>query len=145
MKRLPDSTHALVLRTDFSDTAAWEAVRSAVREPVRDPAGTFQAYVEFVSDAEYNDLAPEQVLSIIPSGLHASFIFLVDHVTLSHPEDPILVVDLYDQPGQSFRVIPTEMWAVENNLSIANLDFDEFATAVDEDGSSEAFREGCET
>jgi uncharacterized protein DUF6924 len=26
------------------------------------------------------------------------------------------------------------MWSVENNLSIANMDFDEFADAVDQDG-----------
>jgi hypothetical protein len=139
LKRLPDSTQALVIRTDFSEPAAWDAVRSAIRAPVHDSAGTFEAYVEFVNDEEYTGLASEQLLSIVPSGLHASFIFLVDHVTLSHPENPILVVDLYDQPGRTFRVIPSEMWAVENNLSIANLDFDEFAGAVDQDGIFRGF------
>jgi hypothetical protein len=29
---------------------------------------------------------------------------------------------------------PSELWAVENNLNIANMDWQEFAAAVDEDG-----------
>jgi hypothetical protein len=139
---LPESTNALVIRTDFSDPAGWDAVRSAIGEPVHDPAGTFQAYVEFVSDPEYQGLTSAQALSILPSGLHSSFIFLVDRVSLSDPEHPILVVDLYDQPGRTFRVIPAEMWAVENNLSIANMDFDEFAGAVDQDGIFRGFPRG---
>jgi hypothetical protein len=42
-------------------------------------------------------------------------------------------VDLFEEPGRAFRLIPSEMWAVENNLSIANMDFAEFADAVDAD------------
>jgi hypothetical protein len=34
------------------------------------------------------------------------------------------------------------MWAVENNLSIANMDYDEFAAAVDEDGIFRDFPRG---
>ena len=30
--------------------------------------------------------------------------------------------------------MPSEMWGVENNLSIANLEFDEFVDAADPDG-----------
>ena len=62
-----------------------------------------------------------------------------DRITLAQPNYPILVVDLYDQPGQTFRVIPAEMWGVENNLSIANMDFEEFADAVDQDGIFRGF------
>jgi hypothetical protein len=29
---------------------------------------------------------------------------------------------------------PSELWTVENNLNIANMDWQEFAAAVDEDG-----------
>jgi hypothetical protein len=57
----------------------------------------------------------------------------------SHPDLPILVVDLYDDPGRTFRVIPSEMWGVENKLSIANMGFEEFADAVDGDGIFRGF------
>jgi len=63
----------------------------------------------------------------------------VDRVALTDPEHPILVVDLMDQPGRTFRVIPSEAWGVENNLSIANMGFEEFAEAADEDGVFRGF------
>ncbi len=45
----------------------------------------------------------------------------MDSVTLSEPEHPILVLNLYGLVGRTFRVIRSEMWGVENNVSIANL------------------------
>ena len=65
--------------------------------------------------------------------------FIVDARAIAHPDHPIVVVDVYDEPGRTFRVIPSEMWAVENNLSLANMDFAEFAEAVDQDGIFRGF------
>jgi hypothetical protein len=48
---------------------------------------------------------------------------------------------LYEEPGRTFRVIPSEMWSVENNLSVANMDFYEFADNVDLDGVFRGFPE----
>jgi hypothetical protein len=62
-------------------------------------------------------------------------------VSLTHPEHPILVVDLFDEPGRTFRVVPSEMWSVENNLSIANMGFEDFVGAVDRDGVFRGFPE----
>ena len=61
------------------------------------------------------------------------------HIALSHPEHPILVVDLNDEPGRAFRVVPREMWSVENNLSLANLDYRDFADDVGPDGIFRGF------
>jgi hypothetical protein len=55
------------------------------------------------------------------------------------PEHPVLALDLYSDPGRTLRVIPSEMWGVENNLSLANMDFEEFADAVDKDGVFRGF------
>ena len=63
----------------------------------------------------------------------------MDHSTFADPEHPVLVVDLYSDPGRTFRVIPSQMWGVENNLSLANMDFEEFADAVDKDGVFRGF------
>ena len=49
------------------------------------------------------------------------------------------MVDLYEEPGRTFRVIPAEIWSVDNNLSIANMDFAEFADAVEPDGVFRGF------
>jgi hypothetical protein len=88
VKPLPKSDQALVLRTDFSDAAAWQAIRSA---------------------------------------------------TMTHPEHPVLVLDLFDLSSQAFRALPSAVQSIENNLSISNMDFEEFAGAVDEDGVFRGF------
>ena len=56
------------------------------------------------------------------------------------PGVPILVVDLRRERGRGFRAIPSTIQSIENNLSIANMDFFEFANAVDEDGVFRGFR-----
>ena len=134
---LPDTEHTPVLRTDFLDEAAWVAVCAAI---VR-PAGEFRAYVDFVDDRQYEGVAEQQILTLAPSDYRHSLIFVVDRRTLNHPAHPVLVVDLNDDSRRSFRVIPSVMWSVENNLSIGNMDFEEFADSVDPDGIFRGFRD----
>jgi len=65
--------------------------------------------------------------------------FIVDRIALTHPDHPILVVDLYDEGGRTFRIIPSEMCPVWGNLWLGNLDFDDFADHVDKDGIFRGF------
>jgi hypothetical protein len=134
MKNIPETENSLVLRSDFSDNSAWEPICAAIQESV----GEFRAYVDCLSDPEYDGLTAEQLTTLIPRGSRL-FAFIVDRVALTHPEHPILVVDLFVEPGRTFRVIPSEMWSVQNNLSICNMDFDEFAVAADKDGILRGF------
>jgi hypothetical protein len=135
MKQLPESKDPLVVRTDFSNQTAWERIRTAIREPV----GGFYAYVEFLDEDTYRDITKEQLLQVVSQNDVHGFIFLVDRDTISHPEHPILVVDLWDEPGREFRATPSQIQGIQNNLSIANMDFVEFADAVDEDGIFRGF------
>jgi hypothetical protein len=68
-----------------------------------------------------------------------TFLFVADCVALSDREQPILAVDLHHEPGRAFRVIPSAAWGIENNLSIANMDFFEFADSADPDGVFRGF------
>jgi len=135
MKSLPVTENSLVLRTDFSDESAWQRVRTAIEQP----AGEFRAYVDFVSDPDFDGLTPEALASAHSPDSPHSFVFIIDRTALAEPDHPILVVDLFEQPGRTFRVIPAEAWSVENNLSLANMDFSEFAEAVDADGVFRGF------
>ena len=136
MKKLPKSDNSLLLRTDFSDDAAWYALCDAVQAPSNEG---FQARVDAISDPAYDGLTVERLVAVAPKGGDHTFAFIVDRLTLANPEHPVLVVDLYDQPGRTFRVIPREMWGVENNLSIANMDYFEFADNADPDGVFRGF------
>lgn len=82
MKHLPATRNAIVVRTDFSDDSAWESIKSAITAPV----GEFMAYVDFVDDAEYEDVSGEKLPSLIAPDGYRAFVFLVDRTCLSHPE-----------------------------------------------------------
>lgn len=127
-----------MLRTDFGDEAAWNALCAAIQVPNGDG---FRAYVDCVNDPAYSGLTVEQFIALATTSDDRTFAFLADRVTLTHRERLVLVVDLYDEPGRRFRVIPGAMWSVENNLSIANTNFDEFAESVDPDGIFRGFAE----
>ena len=133
MKRLPAVEDSLLLRTDFSQDAVWESVCAAVSAPV----GEFEAQLTCVSDVAYDGLTVERLLKL-KHGEHG-FVFIVDSVAMTDPEMPVLVVDLEDEPGRTFRVVPSHMWSVENNLSLANMDFSEFANAADQNGVFRGF------
>jgi len=132
MKKIPVTENAFAVRTDFSNDAAWDDICAAIQEPNGEFG--FTATVDFVNDPEYTGLTPEQLPALLSEDSQWSFAFIIDRDALTLPDHPILVVDLEGEPGRSFRVIPSEMWSVENNLSIANMDFSEFADAVDHDG-----------
>jgi hypothetical protein len=135
LKNLPKTEDSLVLRTHFTDDAAWDRLCRAIQKPV----GDFRAYVECVSNLEYDGLTPRELVDLNSRDAYHLFAFVVDKITFEHPEHPVLVVDLHDVPGRTFRVVPNEMWSVENNLSLANMDFDEFADSVNQDGVFRGF------
>jgi len=137
MKHLPDTPDALVLRTDFSDDGTWRAVCEASAAP--SPGDGFLANVSFVDDRAFESAAVPDLIAAAAGGGYRAFMFVVDAVTIRDADHPVLVVDLADQAGRTFRVIPSEMWGVENNLSLGNMEFDEFASAVDAAGVFRGF------
>ena len=139
MKPLVETENSLVLRTDFSDDAAWRAVCSAVQAP-QGPL-EFRANLDFVSDREYEEATFAQLVTSATEIADRAFIFVVDRTAVTHIEHPVAVLDVSIEPGRSFRVVPSAMWSVENNLSIGNMDFEEFAGAVDADGVFRGFPE----
>jgi|SRR5689334_19558002 len=139
MKAIPETQDALVLRTDFSNQAAWDEICTTIREPVGD--FHFVANVEILDNIEYAGLTTNRLLEFIPRDYHHSFIVVADQIAISHPDHPLLIVDLYERTGREFRAIPSQIQSIENNLSIANMDFEEFANAVDEDGIFRGFPE----
>jgi len=136
VKPLPETPTALVIRTDYSDQAAWEAVRDEIGRPV----DGFFASVEFVDDVAYDGLTKAQLIELCRGAeAYRSYIMVVDATTLSHPDRPVLVVDIYPEPGPEFRAIPSQIQSIENNLSIANMDFEEFAQCADANGIFRGF------
>ena len=95
--------------------------------------------MDFIEHRDYDGLTIEQLLELAAS--EKSFVFLADSETMTNPEHPALVVDLLHEPGRSFRVIPSEMWSVENNFSLCNMDWEDFADNLDDNGVYRGFDE----
>jgi hypothetical protein len=142
MPTLPLGT--LLVRTDFTDDDAWDQVRDEATGEYG-PDG-FCAYVEPVSDPRWAGATWELVKAATPADdAGPCVLFVADSVTFTSPEHPILVIDLGDKilsvaefpevaDRTPFRCIPPALWEVENNLSIANLGWEDFADTVDDDG-----------
>jgi hypothetical protein len=133
VKDFPAIDKTLVVRTDFSSDAGWQAVCAAMAKQLGEP--DFGDTIECLSDPDYDGLTVEQLVGYSSGGGDAlTDVFLVDDVAISQPDYPVLAVDLYEEPGRTFRVVASELWTVGANLSIANMDFSEFADGVGEDG-----------
>lgn len=135
MKQLPDTQHAVVLRTDFSNPDAWEMIRSEIQQPV----DGVLANIDFIDDGEFAWVNKDQLLHLIPGSTGHTFIVVADETAIVEPEHPLLVVDLFNEPGREFRALPSRIPWIENNLSIGNRDFSEFAEHVDGKGVFRGF------
>lgn len=150
MKHLPDSDHTILLRTDFSNDDLWDRVCAAIKQPLTDdqnglaeslaitaamgqPIGDVRADVEPVDSREYEGLTTDQLLTLT-QGSNQGVVLVIDREAISNPEHPVLVVDVAEEPGRTFRAVPSQIQGIENNLSIANMDWEDFADHVDDDG-----------
>jgi len=132
----PDDLTSLVLRTDFSDDAAWDELRAVLRSEGAHRSATY------VSDPTY---AGVTIQTLVDTDAAASeddkltYVFLADAVTMSDDERLLLAVDLEAEPGRTFRVQPAAFTDVSANLAIANMDFADFADATDASGTFRGF------
>lgn len=135
---LPAVVGTALIRTDFSDDDRWAAAVARLTTP---NVSGFVADLGIVDDRRFADASIADLLALATPfwcGLHACF-FVADRATLASAELPVLVVGLRgDDRGRSFRVIGDELWGVENNLALSNMDFVEFAAAT-EDGVFRGF------
>ena len=119
-----------MIRTDFADQSAWKKLKAAVSEP-GDP---FIFNMEIVDDRANSGATVEQMMAALPEDYPHSFIVVAEGTAISQPDYPLLVVDLAEERGRQFRAVAAQIASIDNNLSIANMGFEEFAGLVDESG-----------
>jgi hypothetical protein len=137
LDRDPDAS--LLIRTDFSDDAAWRALCDLVQQP--NPDEGFQAFFVCVDDPRVAGMSIDAIARQAASDLNCAAIFIADTEAIDGKDHAILCVDCADtQERNFFRVIPLEVWGPENNLRIGNMDFAEFENASGPDGVFRGFR-----
>ncbi|MFF0560838.1 DUF6924 domain-containing protein [Streptomyces sp. NPDC004266] len=135
----PDDLTSLVLRTDFGDDSAWDEVRAALDAAGEHPHATYVSELRYAG-AEVRSLVDEETAA--DENDQIGDVFLADATTMNDPDHPLLAVDLSDEPGRTFRVPAQWFPDISANLSIANMDFAEFADAADGSGTFRGFDEG---
>jgi hypothetical protein len=119
---------SLVLRTDFSDDLAWEALKAAIS--AEDEHG--DAF--FVSDPAYDGASVQSLIDADATAADDAklcHMFVADAVAMTGGEHALLVVDLFSAPYERVRVAPSAFAEVSANLAIANLDVADFADESD--------------
>ena len=153
-----DGHYPWVLRTEFSSDASWNEIRGLLSAPQKDPLSEleFTANLKFVEDASFAGMSAEDLVRALPADYVGFVVFVVDAACMQDKEHALLVVGFapqsvepadYDRaPGETpleqikaFRALPAMVQSIENNLSLANMDFEDFAGAVDPHGVFRGF------
>jgi len=136
MAHLPASDESLLVRTYFADPSGWDSASTSAQA---ENADGFRAYTRLVEDRAWEGADWEALRRAgREPGRHAAVLFVIDQEVLTDPF-PVLVVDLSDDARRPFRCVAAELWGVDNNLNIANMDWDEFAGSVGPHGLFEGF------
>ena len=148
---VPPEYHVLVVRTDFSDDAAFDAACDLIS------TGDCEGYMPDVmtfEDRRLEGSSPDEVYQLAVD-TEIEYLFIADARTITDPEHPLLVLNLISDdddeddedddeeearpPSRMFWTVPAEVCAIDANLGISNMDFFEFAESVDPDGVFRGF------
>ena len=131
----PEDLALLLIRTDYSDDAAFRgALAAAAAVYERGDFPRTGVSVHAVESTELRDLSAQQVAAV-PRDEDLTCLAVADARTMSDGTVQFIDVD----GGDPFRAIPEEVEPVVANLSLANMDFADFADSVDDDGVFRGF------
>ncbi|MDO3651254.1 DUF6924 domain-containing protein [Nocardia mangyaensis] len=138
MSRTLPEGESLLVRTDFTNDAAWAQTLAAVIASYDEDTETGLTPVD---DVTFDGLTPADLADLV-SG--QTYVFFADSATMSGSEHLLLAVDTSDEDVRgdgdaTFRITPDAMAGVEVNLFLANMDFEDFADSVDDDGVFRGF------
>ena len=148
-----DDTTPLV-RTDFSDDVAWRQVLERLARP--SSVEDYEPNVAPVEDRAFTSTTGEALAEAAASIGPIGYVLLADGRSMTEAaagtEITVAYVDLSPYafedaedfntfPGRTFRCVVDEVASIGANLSIANMDFHEFADSVEADGVFRGFPE----
>lgn len=142
-----------LIRTDFSSDAAWQLVVDQVSQAADngDDGDGYEPNLAPISDPGFESTTAEMLASAWPRECHG-YVILADDQSMREAAGgnaTVVLVDLSADDedeeefgwifGQTFRCAAGEIATIEANLSLANMDFSEYAESVDDDGVFRGF------
>jgi hypothetical protein len=161
-----ESDSTPLIRTDFTNESAWRAILTDISRPVdfEDPDNPdpgddgYSPIVTAIDDAAFDGVSSATLGEAFPATGEASgYALLADSrsmtemlsggeitlvyvdLSISDPEDAELFSSFN---GRAFRCAMREIASIEANLSIANMNFHEFADNTAADGVFRGFNDG---
>ncbi|MFF3248739.1 DUF6924 domain-containing protein [Streptomyces sp. NPDC002870] len=127
---LPRTLRSLAIRTDYSDQALWDGFRAALTalDDDLEPG----SYLHVLDDHAFRTLSAVEIEAFARGNEDHPYLMLFDREAMTSPEHLVLVLDLSEEPGSTFRVPASDLATVEANLFLANMDFSDFVEAADE-------------
>lgn len=137
MKVLPLVQGPLLVRTDFSDPTAWQALLAVVNAP--DERG-MHPNACIIDDPDFGDLTAVQVLEQA-SGRLPELLVVADKTAVTAPDMPLLVIFRPGTPDHDgLRVVARQLAAVTNSTFRSSNDWDALGDAADDEGVFRGFR-----
>src|SRR4051812_15790556 len=107
-----DDPDVYLIRTDFSSEVRWQEVCDTIREALSDL--DMNAY--FIEDRALDGASPLDLLPRLEGNSFYSFAMMIDRDSMESDESSILILDLLEEPGRTFRVVPSNLPNVHANL-----------------------------
>ncbi|SFB49710.1 hypothetical protein SAMN05216266_11488 [Amycolatopsis marina] len=125
--RLTVTDYSPLLRTDFTDDTAWQALLDEIDD----------SWVAVMADPAHQGLSVPELVALVPDGSQYPVLVVADDRTFSAAERSLLLIDVRGEPGRTFRaVVPDAFQSVIGNLAIDNMSFDEYLDSDSVDDSS---------
>jgi hypothetical protein len=122
--RLPESDYSPLLRTDFTDDQAWQALLDEIGSD----------WVTVMPDPGHRDLSVPELVALVPDGSRYPVLVIADHLTFTSAERSLLLIDVDEEPGRTFRAVPDAFQSAIANLAIQNQSFDDYLNRLDDSG-----------
>ncbi|MFH8542382.1 DUF6924 domain-containing protein [Streptomyces tendae] len=132
----------LVIRTDYRDEPAWQALKNALAEPWGPKGDESVQEVLYVDDLAWAEAGVDEVLAALTDGdgedggeCGWSVVFIADRLTMKGVHGPLLAVDTDPEPpgGETshdcsqVRIDRGEAaHDMHGNLSLGNMDFSDY-------------------
>ena len=98
----------------------------------RENADGFVANLSVVDDPAWAGASVEAVIAAHAGDKVRVVAFLFDAAAASDKRRALLCISLASKKVRTIRVLPTAVWSVENNLSLGNMEWRDFANALKE-------------
>jgi hypothetical protein len=133
---LPAGEELPVIRTDFSDDAAWaQAVARVSADYAADGDDPVAMEVTPIDDRRYEGLTSEQLAALVPADVDWPMLVAADALTMTEPQRHMLLVNLdEDSLGPTARATPAHIVEIAINLWMGNMDWEDFVGDPDYGG-----------